>query len=326
MDKLDKKDYLILAELDRNCRQSINSITKKTRLSRDVVAYRMKELERKGVVEGYIALIDITKFGYTLYRVYLKFQNTDKAIEQDMISFILKKKNIITLYKTDGPYDLAIGFLAKNVVDYQEYYEEFLLRYRKYIIEEHFSIFVDFVHYYRNYLLEKKNHDYTELSTGSWKNVSYDKQDLLLLQAIATNSRISLLHLAKHTDMTINSAKYRIKKLEDEGVIVAYRALINYTLLGYEYYKVDLTLEDISIRSALHAYLVQHPNVIYRDVAAGGSDFEFDGEFCSQSDFYNFMDELKAAFPGNIRSYFYYKAVKIYKYKYFPETILEEFS
>lgn len=326
MVNLDKKDYLILAELDRNCRQSINAIAKKTRLSRDVVAYRIKELERKGIIEGYISLIDMTKFGYTIYRVYLRLQNTDKQVEQRMLEYIHSQKNIITAYKIDGRYNLVIGFLFKSPREYQEHFERFLERYRSYVADFDFSVFIDFMHYYRNYLVEKKDHDYTELSTGSWRIMPYDKQDLLLLELLATNSRTSLLALAKHTGLTINAAKHRLKKLENEGVIVAYRAHINYGLLGYEYYKVDLTLENLSIRSALHTYLIQHPQIVYRDVAAGGSDFEFDGEFRSQADFYDFIDELKEAFPGKIRSYFYYKALKTYKYKYFPETLLDEFS
>jgi DNA-binding Lrp family transcriptional regulator len=68
--KLDKKDQQLIFELDQNSRQSINSIAKKTKLSRDVVNYRIKQLEKKKIINGYFALIDFNKLGYQAIRLY----------------------------------------------------------------------------------------------------------------------------------------------------------------------------------------------------------------------------------------------------------------
>lgn len=91
--------------------------------------------------------------------------------------------------------------------------------------------------------------------------------------------------------------------------------------MGYEYYKVDLELEDISIIPSLKQFIRQHPNIIYQNITVGGSDFEFDCELQTQEEFYKLMDEIKKSFPEKIRHYFYYKAIKIYKYSYFPDII-----
>src|SRR3989344_1411158 len=322
MYKLDKKDQLLLFELDRNSRQSINDLAKRTHLSRDVVAYRMKQLERQGVIRGYITLIDFTKLGYQGIRLYLKLQNTTREIEEKIIQEFLKEKNIITAYRTDGKYDLAIGFLVKDLREYQRTYEAILQKYRRYIIERHFSVFLDFIQYTRNYLVEKKLRDYTVCSTGSFKQYDYDAKDLELLQEIATNSRITLLELARRLGMTPAGVKYKLRLLEKQKVIVAYKSIIDYHQLGYEYYKVDMDVEDLAIISGLNQYIIHHPNILYRDVTVGGSDFEFDCEFKSQDDFYKMINEMKLLFPGKIRSYFYYKALKVYKYSYFPEGMV----
>ncbi len=118
----------------------------------------------------------------------------------------------------------------------------------------------------------------------------------------------------------------KLRNLEKNKVIVAYKLLLNTSLLGYEYYKVDLELEDLNIIPSLNQFIIQHPNIIYRDIAVGGSDFEFDGEFRSPAEFYQFIDELRALFPGKIRRYFYYKALKVYKYSYFPENFAKRNS
>jgi DNA-binding Lrp family transcriptional regulator len=121
--------------------------------------------------------------------------------------------------------------------------------------------------------------------------------------------------------MTPTGVKYKLKNLEKNKVIVAYKLLLDTSKLGYEYYKVDLELEDITIIPQLTYFITHHPNVIYQDLAVSSSDFEFDCEFQSQKYFYQFMEELKSLAPQKIRNYSYYKAIKIYKYSYFPETI-----
>ncbi|MBT3814554.1 Lrp/AsnC family transcriptional regulator [Candidatus Woesearchaeota archaeon] len=322
--KLDKKDLQILFELDQNSRQSINSIAKKTKLSRDVVNYRIKQLEKNKIISGYFALIDFNKLGYQAIRLYLELKNTTTELDEEIVAYFLKEKDVFTIYRTDGKFDLALGFLVKDLNVYQKVYENFLKKYRHYVINSGFSILTKYHHYNRNYLVEKKKYSDSVLSTGSVQEYSVDEKDLQLLQEISENARITLLELAKKLKMTATGVKYKLRNLEKNKVIVAYKLLIDQKKLGYEYYKVDLELEDINIIPSLNQFIIQHPNVIYQDIAVGGSDFEFDCELKSQEDFYKLINEIKSLFPGKIRSYFYYKALKIYKYSYFPESLLQK--
>ncbi|MBT7903162.1 Lrp/AsnC family transcriptional regulator [Candidatus Woesearchaeota archaeon] len=327
IDKLDNKDKLILFELDRAGRQPINELARKTRLSRDVVRYRIKQLEEKKVITNYITLIDFTKLGYRIVRLYLKLQSTTKTTETEMINFFSKMDEVIVSYRTDGHYDIALGFLVNDLRDYQKAYEQILIKYRKFIVEKNFCVFTNFIHYFRNYLLldsPKSKKDFTELTTGSWEKFDYDLMDLKILKEISENARMSLRNLSTTLNTPLTTIKYRLKRLEKEKVIVAYRALIDFNKLGYKYYKVDLILEDLKIIPGLQEYVRNNPNIIYRDVAVGGSDFEFDCELASQDNFYEMIEEIKQLFPGKIRSYFYYKSIKIHKYLFFPKLIMKQ--
>ncbi len=324
MNKLDKKDYRILFELDRNSRQSINELAKGTALSRDIVAYRMKQLEKAEIIEKYITIIDFTKFGFQIVRLYLKLQNTTPEIEQKMISFFMELNNSLTIYQIDGYYNIAVGLLVRDFFEYKTTEELFLQKFRSYIIEKQVSIFLDYIHYSRNYLVEKKHHDYTAISTGSFKPFQYDEKDLELLNYIKENARMTLLELADKLRMTATGVKYKLKNLEKNKVIVAYKILLNAKALANAYYKVDLQLEDLSIISGLNHYLLHHPNIIYQEKTIGGSDFEFDIEIDSKENFYRLLEEIKSLFPQKIRTIQYYQALKIYKYSYFPEEFLNQ--
>lgn len=122
--------------------------------------------------------------------------------------------------------------------------------------------------------------------------------------------------------MTPAGVKYKLRNLEKHKVIVAYKLLLDSAKMGYYYYKIDLELEDLSIIPALKEWITRHPNIIYRDIVVGSSDFEFDCEFQSQEELYALINELKKHFPQKIRYWFYFKALKTYKYSYLPEGII----
>ena len=75
MYKLDLKDRKILYELDLNCRQSNTQIGKKVGLKKDVVSYRINNMEKEGIIKDYWTVIDTFKLGYNVFRVYLIFQD-----------------------------------------------------------------------------------------------------------------------------------------------------------------------------------------------------------------------------------------------------------
>ncbi len=59
---------------------------------------------------------------------------------------------------------------------------------------------------------------------------------------------------------------------------MGYKANINFSKLGYEYYKVLMKLNNLEITDQLYNWILTDPNVVYYDKFIGGSDFEFDIE------------------------------------------------
>ena len=60
-DKLAIKDLKILAGLENNSRVSYNKIAKKVGLSKEVVLYRIRNLEKFGIIRKYITSIEYVK-------------------------------------------------------------------------------------------------------------------------------------------------------------------------------------------------------------------------------------------------------------------------
>lgn len=317
MESLDAADKKVLFELCRNCRQSQKQIARRVGLSRDSVMRKIKKLESAGVVSGYYTLIDFTKLGYMLVRVYIKLQNVTEAVENKIVNYLTKERTLM-VYKISGSWDMSFGFLVESLVEFDKIWIRFLSRFKRFVRDKSVSIFLRVVHYARNYLVPEKFRDYSEVVAGVPEKFQLRESDIKLLRIIAANGKASLLELAKALRLTPAAAKFKMRSLERKGVILAYRAIVDINKLGVEYYKVDVEINDLSSREKIQGFLRSHPNVVYEDVTFGGSDLEFDVEVASLGDFKKLMFELEGKFPNAIKFFSFFRAIEIVKLLYMP--------
>lgn len=315
--KIDLKDKKILYELDRNSRQSNSEIGKKVGLSKDTVNYRIKKLEQEKFTLGYYTLIDSYALGYITIRTYLKLINLSPKKEEEIIDFLVKNKKVFFVFKVDGEYDLAFGTWAKNIYEFEDLYFSFKKHFKKFIGEEKMSIFTRAHHFSRNYLLENKSKKDVEIIGGPAKK-ECDAKDKSILKLLAKNARLPTMELATILKTPAATIAHRIKQLERKKIVRGYRISFNFEKYGYEYYKVDIELNDFINYQDIVDYLYAHPNVIYLDETIGGSDIEFDIEVKNKKQLTSLLDELKEKFSG-IRKTSYFTARKYYKLLYIPE-------
>ncbi|MFC1800722.1 winged helix-turn-helix transcriptional regulator, partial [Nanoarchaeota archaeon] len=201
---LDKKDMRILYELDVNARQPISQIAKKVGLSKEVVNYRIKNLTKKGIIEGFYTIIDSAKLGYFTIRVYLTLGNTTVDKEKEIIDFIVKQKNALYVSKLSNSLDVAIGMWVKTFDEFAKFKNELETKYRKYL-----SIFLIYNHYKRDYLINENKGESAELAViGTPHEIKISDTEHRLLKLIADNARISLLDISKKIGVTPNAVKY----------------------------------------------------------------------------------------------------------------------
>src|SRR3989344_3196646 len=164
--KLDKKDYQILYQLDLDSRQSDADIGRKTRLSREVVNYRIRNLIRIGIIERFYTIIDTAKFGLNLHKLYLQFQNINRSIEEEIIAFFRENLNFGWISTTAGKWDMIIGIWCRNAYEFNSVYADFSNKFGKYIMNKAFTILLKAAHYRKEYLVNKKIATDSEVTIG----------------------------------------------------------------------------------------------------------------------------------------------------------------
>ena len=118
MEKIDLKDRRILHELDYDSRQSFSMIGKKVGLHKNVVNYRIKRLQEKGIIENFYTVIDTFKLGYNSLRFYITYQNMNPDIRIDLIQYFVDNKFTWWVGSFEGDYDLAVLFWVNDLHDF----------------------------------------------------------------------------------------------------------------------------------------------------------------------------------------------------------------
>ncbi|MFC1697550.1 Lrp/AsnC family transcriptional regulator [Nanoarchaeota archaeon] len=108
--KLDNADVKILKVLSNNARMPIIDLVQKTKLSRDIINYRLKKLIKDKIIVQYRAYPNLNNIGINLYKIIFRTKNMDKESENKIKAYVKQHKKATQFLKLIGSWDLEIEF------------------------------------------------------------------------------------------------------------------------------------------------------------------------------------------------------------------------
>ena len=321
-EKIDKTDMKLLYELDQNCRQSLSSVAKKLRISRNRALYRLNRLKEKGIIKGTFTEINVLAMGYYSFRFFIRLGNCSKAAENRLIKFILSTRKLMWFFKVLGNWNLDIVYATKDIFEFEAFRKELMLRFNKIIAGTHTSILTQIYHYPKDYLIGRARRPGKRKILNPNMKPSLDEKDELLLRLLADKADTSILELAKKAGLSINTVKKRLRDMEKSDIILGYRLFIDTNKLGYNYYKLHLNLKNYAEDDVMRfrAFLESKNFVTYTDHYIQGEDYEIEMHLKGEKEYLAFLDELKENFGRIIGNQFVIKFYEELVYKYLPET------
>ncbi len=124
---VDETDFKVLRELANNARATLAEISKKTKLSPDAVAYRIKKMIRQNVIIEFRPVINYHALGYSIHAVLFKLQNISEENEKIFCEFIRQQPNVLWATNTLGKWNVLLYLLTKN----QEEFHDTIIEIRK---------------------------------------------------------------------------------------------------------------------------------------------------------------------------------------------------
>jgi len=297
---IDKINKILLYELSSNARQSETDLAKKIRRSRETVRYRISQLEKNNIINGYTSWINLSKLSYLSYRVFLKLSSTAEE-QKKLIAAIRSHPNVYWVSKADGAWDLHVSFFAKSNIDFFDMESKLFSEFPNLIIKKTVGSSVEIFTYPEKLFVPK---DAKPISIiGKLGNVELDDLDKKVMFILFSNSRSTLVNIAKTAGVSVDVARHRIKKLEKLGVLVSSRAIIDFSKLGYDLYYSLLSFKVFTKddESRILEFAQKHPNVygLSKIIAPWQVDLLIRAK--NHHEYLGITRELRSRFP-NIRN------------------------
>lgn len=317
--KMDKKDLKILYELDMDCRQSISKIAKKVGLSKEVTNYRIRRLEKEGIIQGYYAAIDICALGFIYVRYHLWLYNLETQKEREIIQYVKSLPEVSWVVSTQGDEDLVIIIRAKSVLEIKSVCDNIYYRFSHFVKDKQIYIITHIHHFKHNYLYNTADQR-REILGKKHEKVDINSISLKILNLLSKNARMTSSEIASKVGLTASATRLRIKNLVSQKIILCFRAKINVNKLGYQHFKVFLRLKDITHSSyeKMIGFLWKEPHVIYITESVGQSDLEFEIVVSNNTNLYQFLNLLRYNFGQYLNDYHFHFIYREHAINYFP--------
>jgi Lrp/AsnC family leucine-responsive transcriptional regulator len=320
IEELDQKDKKILKELENNCRQSSTQIAKKVGLSKDAVNYRIKNLEREKIINGYYAVLNITKLGFITYKLMITFQNTNTDIEKDIINYLQKSPHVGWLVSCDGNYNLMAVTWVKNELVFNNFLIDFLKKYGRFVKQRDVLIIIENHSSRKTYLFGGKRNNEQDIFYGNERESVIDEKEWKTLHLFSNNAKTPLHEIANRLNLTGEAMAHRLKQLQKKNIIQALRPIINTSFLGYQYYNVLFKLKRFENIEKIFDYFKHEPNIIYFVKYLGNYDLGIDLEVKNSEELRNILQKIKDKFSEEIESYHSILVYQEHKLSYLPEN------
>lgn len=322
MISLGEKDRKILAELDKNARNTDSNIAKKVRLSKQVVNYRIKQVLDKKIISNFYTMINVGKLGLNSYYVFLQLEKINKEEENTLLERISKKEYVGWLVSGTGRWDAVLLICAGTLTEFDSVLNEIRNMCGKHLHEIVFSSLIEAEHIGYKFLSDKKEKSpkQTEKS-DSYKLTSIDKK---ILKEISQKARESIMQISEKTKLPPYTVNYNLKKLEKQGIIEGYKPKMSIESLGYQWYLLLIQLQSISSerKNELIEFCKNHKNIYYLTSTLGAYNFMIDIHVKDTKEFKDVLLNLKEKFSDTIKLYESIVIFEEYKIDYFPEKLL----
>ncbi len=325
MKQIDLKDRRIIDLLDMNARMPIKELARKVKASREVVEYRLKRLQKLGVITGAHTVFDVDVIGYRSYRLLLRLFNLKDSEKKKLISYFVSHPNSWWVASIGGKWDVILNFVARDQAEFNDIFEEIVSKYGNYLQDYEVLTYISINDFPRRYVLGSKVDNKQFLHPMRYKpEVKVDGTDLKIMKTISEDSQKSYTEIGFFIGLTRNAVKNRIKNLEKNGLILGYRLTYHSSKMGYNSYLLMLNINNLkkNRERELIEFAKVSSNVIFLVKHIGKYRVTFEVEIEDEKKFHEFLLEVRDKFNDIILDFDFFPIFYDHKVTYFPVSNL----
>ena len=274
MKKLTATEKTVLSLIQRERATPLAQIAKRFAIKESSLRYSVKKLLDEEIIIPF-TFIDPVALGFHQYTIYFSLASIPRARKKALLKFLKRSPRLAFLCELGGEYQY-VACIHVSEIDEAWSYCQFLstefndcIRKKEYAIHARFHL----------YPMRHFSDSYSPASPFSWgpkeNSSEIDPTDHKILYGISQRPSATTRDLARSLGMPNSSLDYRIKKLEEAGVIRGYGYRVNHQALGLQTFRLLINARgpDAELRNSIHRYCRTAPEVHVLIETIGAHDY-----------------------------------------------------
>lgn len=229
--KLQKKDVKILALLDKDARATYKQLGKVSYTSRDTAAYRVKRLEKEGVIDRYTLDFNFRKYGYEEHHILFQLLESDPDKTEDFKQYLISQSQVTNIITYTDKWDMKITSMTEDAIELDKFLTSLSNKFSDIIID---------------YEIMERVKTFHPVFQDSDEELKLDEVDKKLLRMLSKDSRTSAVDLANQLEVSADTVIYRMKKYVELGLIHQFTVHMNVNKMGYHWYDMLVLMKKFT--------------------------------------------------------------------------------
>jgi len=325
--KLDKLDYKILYELDKDVRTPYAAMAKELKVSKQTIKNRIEKLVENKSIDQFITIINIANFGILPSQIFISLHKSSQEKKEEIANYLINNPKVSQVAVCEGVYDFFFGLSASSHHELDQELSKLYNLFSDQIKDRKLLLLIDTKLYPRDFLIDKER-EFAPKDRGFHKKKfspqPVKKIDHKILSLLANDARISFTEISQKLNLPIQTVINRYKYLKENKIIIGNMYFFSLDL--FIEHEILLKFSSLTPKLERHllGYFASKPNVIFVAKVLGEYDLAIAVETKTFDEFKNFISDFKETFAAELKSFIPLMVTKYPKLNFSPSNLLKQ--
>lgn len=273
---LSHQDRIVFYFLEQQHDHSVSELAALTNLREHIVRYTLRRLERFGYLRPEVA-VDQAKLGWVTTCMYFSLQSRNEQAESRFLEALVRSPRITWVAEIGGAFQFEATLITRNEGEIASFLDQLPQVSQVSLAKRSMAIETRFANFGLKYLVDASAPSHEPcIVNDSDERVSIKEIDHRILWALCNTNYKTQAHLARTVGISSSTLEFRIKKLEQQGVIKRRRFVVDHSLHGAQCFYIFISSNGRSptFPQRLLSFCQKHPNILVLIRSLGNYDYK----------------------------------------------------
>lgn len=282
---------------------AIKALARRAKIPEHAFHYSLKRLQSNAIVRRGV-LLNLRLMGFEQYEVYFSLAATRTNSRKELLRNLRSHPSIFWVAELGGDYQYGMSICVRHASQVCDLLEHLARQYGCIFSKKSLATIISYTQFRKKYLAPEnsaRRGDSVTLPRGAPQTLC-DATDLTILGALNGPEGGSSYELSRKTGIPRTTIEYRLRRLEENNIILKHIYFISAAKLGMLTFKLLIFARGVQpeLSENLFRFSREEKSAVILIHCLGSWDYEVVAEVAAHSEIIQLVESLYAAFSESI--------------------------